>query len=151
MIIVWGFKKMQNSRALRRGRYSIEGGHYLITVATRKRYPYFLSFEHACSASKSFYQPRVTLVANTLSYVVMPDHIHWLLQLNGELLEAVRRYKSYVSLDVGERIWQDGFHDRMIRKEEDIKAVARYIVGNPLRAGLVANINHYSFWNAAWL
>ncbi|TDV87348.1 hypothetical protein BDK62_1387 [Halomonas alkaliantarctica] len=75
MIIVWGFKKMQNSRALRRGRYSIEGGHYLITVATRKRYPYFLSFEHACSASKSFYQPRVTLVANTLSYVVMPVRI----------------------------------------------------------------------------
>ncbi|TDV88241.1 transposase IS200 family protein [Halomonas alkaliantarctica] len=82
---------------------------------------------------------------------MQPDHIHWLLQLNGELSEAVRRYKSYVSLDVGERIWQDGFHDRMIRKEEDIKAVARYIVGNPLRAGLVSNINHYSFWNAAWL
>ncbi|MGE6607794.1 REP-associated tyrosine transposase [Halomonas sp. NPDC076908] len=142
---------MQKGHALRRGRYSVEGGHYLITIATQKRYPYFLTFEHACSASRNFYHPRVTKAANTLSFVVMPDHIHWLLQLNGELSEAIRRYKSYVSLAIGERIWQDGFHDRMIRQEEDLKSVARYIVGNPLRAGLATNINQYSFWNAAWL
>ncbi|GEN29455.1 hypothetical protein HVA01_31010 [Halovibrio variabilis] len=127
------------------------GGYYLVTVATQKRCPHFLTFEDACCASRSFYHPRVADSATTLSFVVMPDHIHWLLLLNGKLSEAVRCYKSYVSLGVGERIWQDGFHDRMIRQEEDLKAVARYIVGNPLRAGLVSNINHYSFWDAAWL
>lgn len=81
----------------------------------------------------------------------MPDHVHWLLQLNGNLSEAVRRYKTYVSLDIGQRIWQDGFHDRMIRKEESLKTVARYIVANPLRANLVDDIVQYSYWDAAWL
>ena len=142
---------MQKGHALRKGRNSIVGSYYLITVVTKKRNPYFLTFDNACCASRSFYHSRVSDAATTLSFVVMPDHIHWLLLLKGELSEAVRRYKSYVSIGIGERIWQDGFHDRMIRQEEDLKTVARYIVGNPLRAGLVSNINHYSFWDAAWL
>jgi hypothetical protein len=29
--------------------------------------------------------------------------------------------------------------------------VARYIVANPLRAGLVSRVGHYPFWNAVWL
>ena len=29
--------------------------------------------------------------------------------------------------------------------------VARYIVANPLRAGLVTKIGDYPFWNAVWL
>ena len=34
---------------------------------------------------------------------------------------------------------------------EDIKALSRYIVANPLRAGLVENIGEYSHWDAIWL
>ena len=32
-------------------------------------------------------------------------------------------------------IWQKGYMDRAIRREEDLVRVARYIVANPLRAG----------------
>ena len=49
------------------------------------------------------------------------------------------------------KVWQKGFHDHAIRKDEDIKAVARYIIANPLRAGLVENIGDYPFWDAVWL
>ena len=35
--------------------------------------------------------------------------------------------------------------------EEDLRAVARYIVGNPLRAGLVRNVLDYPYWNCVWL
>ncbi|GGY09626.1 hypothetical protein GCM10007160_41190 [Litchfieldella qijiaojingensis] len=48
-------------------------------------------------------------------------------------------------------IWQRGYHDRAIRDEEDIRAVARYIVANPLRAGLVNDIGQYPLWDAKWL
>ena len=35
--------------------------------------------------------------------------------------------------------------------EPDELATARYVVANPLRAGLVTSIGDYPFWDAAWL
>jgi putative transposase len=49
------------------------------------------------------------------------------------------------------RIWQDGFHDHALRKEEAVIDAARYIVANPLRAGLVGSVKDYSHWDAIWL
>lgn len=47
--------------------------------------------------------------------------------------------------------WQKGFHDHALRKEEDLTATARYIVANPLRAGLVQRVGDYPHWDAIWL
>jgi len=47
-------------------------------------------------------------------------------------------------------MWQDGFHDHAIRKEEDLADIARYVVANPLRAGLVRRIGDYSLWDSIW-
>jgi len=63
----------------------------------------------------------------------------------------VRRYKARVSLLLGQRIWQRGFHDHALRREEDLASAARYIVANPLRAGLCGKIGDYPYWNAQWL
>ena len=142
---------MKKSYMLRQGRHSIPNAHYLVTAATQRRQPVFTNFNNACCASRHFYHPRVSELATTFAFVVMPDHIHWLIQLNGDLSEAVRRYKTYVSLSIGRRIWQDGFHDRMIKDETSLKAAARYIVANPLRANLVNDIGKYGYWNAVWL
>ena len=38
-----------------------------------------------------------------------------------------------------------------LRKEEDILEIARYIVANPLRAGLVKKLNDYPLWDAIWV
>ena len=48
-------------------------------------------------------------------------------------------------------LWQRGYHDHALRKDEDIKDVARYIVANPVRAGLVARVGDYSLWDTVWL
>ena len=63
----------------------------------------------------------------------------------------MRRYKARVSVTLGQRIWQRGFHDHALRAEEDIIDAARYIVANPLRAGLCQKIGDYPYWNAQWL
>lgn len=96
--------------------------------------------------------------ASSLAWVVMPDHLHWLVQLETrELPVLMRRVKGgsarrlNARLGWSGRFWQDGFHDRAIRREEDVRAVARYVVANPLRAGLVSRIGDYPLWDAAWL
>ena len=48
-------------------------------------------------------------------------------------------------------LWQAGFHDRALRAEVDVRAAARYLVANPLRAGLVVSVGDYPYWNAIWL
>jgi len=38
-----------------------------------------------------------------------------------------------------------------LRNDEDLLDVARYVVANPVRAGLVPRVGDYPFWNAVWL
>jgi len=99
------------------------------------------------------HQPSVVSVVETLAFVVMPDHVHWLVQLKdgGGLGEAVRRFKARVSLALGCPVWQRGFHDHALRSDEDVVVAARYIVANPVRAGLVQRSGDYSHWDAVWV
>lgn len=88
----------------------------------------------------------------------MPDHWHGLVELReGDISRVVARYKALVSSAVkrssGRKspVWQKSFQDRALRKDDDIVAAARYLVANPLRAGLVDRIGNYPYWNAVWL
>ena len=144
--------------ALRRGRFSLPGQVYHVTAATLQRRPWFSNFDVACEVVRAFHQPAVRADATLLAWVLMPDHLHWLVRLNsGALGEHVRRMKSRSAIGVNKlrnnsgRFWQQGFHDHALRREEDLKDVARYIVANPLRAGLVKKLADYPFWNAVWL
>jgi REP element-mobilizing transposase RayT len=94
-----------------------------------------------------------------MAWVLMPDHVHWMLQL-GESMglgEAVNRLKSASARRLNRRmgqqgtIWARAFHDRALRREDDLKVMARYLVANPVRAGLVERVGDYPFWDAVWL
>ena len=137
-------------RRLRGGRISEPGRIYLITTVTLGRKPLFADFQLARRVIRALRsQPNDAL---TLAFVLMPDHLHWLVQLeSGDLPTVVGRLKAESARSVGKPIWQRGFHDRMARKEDDIRAMARYLIANPLRAGLVEDIGQYPHWDAVWL
>ena len=146
--------------ALRRGRISLPGQPYLVTTVTYGRKPLFLDFERACIAARALEFPYGDEVLRSLCWVVMPDHIHWLLSVEKKksISEIMRGFKTYVAKRFnstddapGRRVWQPGFHDHALRGEENLRDTARYIVANPLRANLVDDIGDYPFWNAAWL
>ena len=67
------------------------------------------------------------------------------------LSQCVQRLKSLSSKALQSALWQKGFHDRAVRKEEDLAAIARYIVYNPVRAGLVHKVGAYPHWDAVWI
>jgi len=52
---------------------------------------------------------------------------------------------------LGQPVWQRGFHDHAVRREEDLQALARYVVANPVRAGLVQRTGLYPHWDAIWV
>ena len=94
-----------------------------------------------------------------LAWVLMPDHVHWMVQLGTKtsLSHSVNRLKSASARRLNQylgregSVWANAFHDRALRREDDLKAMARYVVANPLRAGLVEKVGNYPFWDAVWL
>ncbi|MGD8571312.1 MAG: transposase [Gammaproteobacteria bacterium] len=141
------------SHALRKGRVSITNQIYSITAVTHERNHYFSDFNSARTLINILRSHEQTGDAYTLCFVVMPDHFHWLMQLQNQkdLSATIQSVKSMTSKRLGFPVWQKGFHDRAIRHEEDLVDIARYIVANPIRAGLVNSIKEYPHWDAIWL
>lgn len=146
-------------RALRRGRSGLPWHAYLVTTTAFERRTWFADFNAACAASRCFEDERILSGTRMLAWVLMPDHAHWLLQLGGtaDLSGTVNRLKSASARSANRvlgrsgPLWQRAFHDHALRAEDDLPAIARYVVANPVRAGLVQRAWDYPFWNALWL
>ena len=76
-------------------------------------------------------------------YVVMPNHIHLLLQINTDadgramlaptISRVVQQMKGIVTKQIGRTIWQKLFHDHVIRSEKDYLKIWEYIDNNPAK------------------
>ena len=145
---------------LRKGRYSEQQRAYFVTtvLAERER-RYFADFSCARLVVAEMRALHDDEVVCSLAWVIMPDHIHWLFQLKeGMVLSAaVKRFKTRSARRVNDylhrqgTLWQKAFYDHAVRKDEDVQGIARYIVANPLRAGLVEHVGDYPLWDAVWL
>ena len=152
-------RKPPGTRALRRGRFSESGRIYHVTTRTADEQRFFADFQSARSVVAALRHESTADRTRTLAFVVMPDHLHWLLQLTSgvALHRTVNNVKAHSARAVNvlrQRsgpVWQRGFHDRAIRRDDDLPAVARYIIQNPVRAGLVSRVGEYPHWDAVWL
>ncbi len=149
---------MPHSQTLRHGRHSAQGQSYLLTTNTSQRQPIFADLHCARALIRNMRRCTQAGMLDSLAWVVMPDHLHWLITLQtAQLHQLMRSLKAGTSMDLhrsGQHhgpVWQSGFHDHALRREEDIRAIARYIVANPLRAGLCARVTDYPHWDAIWL
>jgi REP element-mobilizing transposase RayT len=142
-----------HGKDLRKGRVSLPGQVYHVTTVTLDRKPVFADLRPARMLINALREAQARGEATTLAFVVMPDHMHWLLQLEAgtSLSSLVGAVKAVTAHGLGGRTWQSGFHDHVLRQEEDLAKLARYIVANPLRAGLVQRIGDYPHWDAVWL
>lgn len=149
-------KPQIGQRQLRVGRRSYSGCFYLITSATKDRVPVFENDEIAKAAIEGFSVPKLLKDSLLFSWVLMPDHAHWLLQLGSydSISTLVGKMKS-ASARLAHRaghcgqVWQAGFHERRIMDQEELPAFAQYIAQNPQRAGLVKHNEIYPYWSGA--
>ncbi|WP_339547370.1 REP-associated tyrosine transposase [Pseudomonas sp. RA_35y_Pfl2_P32] len=143
---------------LRIGRYAETSRIYLLTTNTLHRAPVFRDFTLGRLVLDQFRNAQNLGFANSLAWVVMPDHFHWLIELQrGALSALMQKTKSMSTKAVKQStgrttgLWQRGFHDRALRREEGLVKLARYVVANPLRAGLVEKLGDYPLWDAIWV
>jgi len=141
-----------HTRNLRKGRHSIPSQAYLLTTVAHLRKPVFMNFRYARCALLGMRYHDLRGDAQTLAGIVMPDHVHWLVYLTGRISldSLMRQYKSGVARRIhaiggirAKRLWQAGYHDHAVRREEDMVELVTYIIANPMRVGMVERVEEY--------
>jgi REP-associated tyrosine transposase len=93
-------------------------------------------------------EERFALVA----YCFMPDHVHLLVEGKSEgsdckrFISRAKQYSGfYYRKEFGRPLWQRYGFEHVLRGEDVTLVVARYIVNNPVRAGLVDDCRDYPY------
>lgn len=141
-------------RQLRKGRQSIPGAYYSVTLSTLKREPILANAEIACIIFECFNWLETVVRINWICIMVMPDHVHAVFQLGNthSLSSVIKSFKNYtakqINIHLGRsgQLWQRAYYDHGIRKDESLIAVIRYCYENPVRCGLVTQARDYPYW-----
>ncbi|ETI58495.1 REP-associated tyrosine transposase [Marinomonas profundimaris] len=145
---------------LRKGRRSEPNREYFITFNTLDRIPHFNDFSVARLFCQQIEANQKHHKCAWLTWVLMPDHFHGLVKLNNHsstLPTIIGNLKGTSAFEINKHLkkngslWQSSFYDRALRAEDDRLNIARYIIANPLRRGLVKNVKDYPFWDSVYL
>ena len=86
------------------------------------------------------------------AYCLMPDHLHGVCEVtssDGSFVTFVSAFKQRSGFafarQAGQRLWQESFFERHLRADEDMARVARYVLENPVRAGLAVRPQDYPY------
>lgn len=142
-----------HQNCLRIGRHSKGGLSYFVTSVTKDRSPLFLNSQVALTVLDALkwldQRHRIILVVA----VVMPDHLHFIAQLNDKTLSQVMHsLKSYtaneINKNLGRRgsIWERQYYESGIRCEKALMNKVEYCLNNPERRGLVEDFREYPYW-----
>jgi len=134
-------KPRRKKARLHQAVYAQPGTVALLTTCTASRRPIFTDTEIGRLHGENW---------RILGFCVMPDHVHLLaFNINGSLLDLMRLFKGRTAKglrgDVPGTLWQRGFHDHLLRRNEDIHQTLLYMFENPVRAGLMAEWTQYAW------
>ena len=125
---------------------------YFLTICTLDRHRAFVEPDAAADVALQLSHTSEGECFSVPAYCLMPDHFHALLEGNradANLPRFVKLFKQRSSFHskcrTGIVLWQRGYFEHVLRAEEDSVDVARYILNNPVRAGLVARPEEYPF------
>ena len=132
-------------------------GLYFITICTKNR-EHLLG--HISNESHVIYDAgmMIELVWQNLpnyyggiethDFVVMPNHVHGIIELKNsdlELSEIVRRFKTFTTYNYingvydyqwksfSKKLWQRNYHEHIIRSDASLEKLQHYIWNNPLK------------------
>jgi REP element-mobilizing transposase RayT len=78
-----------------------------------------------------------------LAWSVMPNHVHVVFEPHQQVDRIIHSWKSYTAKAANRilrrdgHFWQEDYWDRLIRNPRELERTIRYVVENPLRAGLI--------------
>ena len=121
----------------------------LITICAETREPVFGEIDASLVPPSTYLSPLGNLVRQAIceiethyanvkvdTWSILPDHVHLLLRLETttqdppSISRIIRLFKSAVTKAAGKTVWQKGFHDHIIRTEDDYQNAWNYVTFN---------------------
>ncbi|PIP28508.1 MAG: transposase [Candidatus Moranbacteria bacterium CG23_combo_of_CG06-09_8_20_14_all_35_22] len=158
-------QKYKNKKQYRCKNYDYsQSGYYFVTICTKNREMFFGDVKNeemklseiGLVAEKFWKETSVRFsIVNLNEYVVMPNHIHGIIEIGDDGRNAPRRVptgiqpliknslssiinhfkgnvKKYCNKNNLEYFaWQPRFHDRIIRNDGELNRIREYIINNP--------------------
>lgn len=139
------YKTFGKTRSLRLKDFHYKGPYiYFITSTTQNRSKVFLDYSFGKAVIQHLRGVRLKADCKIFVYCIMPDHMHILLSpsensknLSG-VVQEIKGGSTKIFWKSGGKgkLWQQGFYDHIVRKQEDLKEIAIYILNNPVRKGI---------------
>ncbi len=125
--------------------FNYVGGHaYHLIFTTRNRLPRFQEGCVVASCAECLATSAARYGFEVVAYCFMPNHLHLL--VTGDDHAHLVRFAQHFKQATGYRhrgLWQRSYYDHVLRQEAALEDVARYIWGNPIRAGMVEDMMDY--------
>jgi putative transposase len=125
---------------------------YFLTFCTNGRHRLFGNPEVVAVVWSQILRSAAQEQFAVVAYCFMPDHLHLLVEARSQnancraFIKLAKQLAGFhYATTFGGRLWQRYGFERVLRADEATLIVARYIVENPLRAGLVAKPESYPF------
>lgn len=138
--------KLPVRKRIRLARPTYDGWQaFAVTACTTHRRKTFVPAENVDEAIGALDDATTKFETHVLAYCFMPDHVHLLLEgrCQTNMMDFVKLFKQLAGYRfkqrTGQKLWQKGYHDRIVRLEEDLVDYAGYIFANPVRKGLVSD------------
>ncbi len=125
---------------------------YFITIVSNRKIPVFRN--RKITRKIIFILKKISEKYKFLiwAYCFMPEHLHLLIEGQREdsdmkkFISMFKQKSSYVHKEkTDKRLWQQNYYEHILRKNEDAKNVAKYILENPVRRGLTEKFVDYPF------
>ncbi len=111
-----------------------QDGYYFVTICTYKQKPNIAKHKDLVKQIL-FSQPKRFNGLNIDWYILMPTHIHVIFVFEAvkkSLSEVVRVFKAKVTHKAAQRFWQRNYYEHIIRNENALYNIRKYIEENPL-------------------
>jgi len=127
-------------------------GAYFITICTEKRQRVLeIPLMRTAVFEQWHHLPQHFPSVRLDSFVIMPDHVHGILWLDGSVKDAPtlgrvigafkawvtiawRHYHREAKIPCLSHLWQRDYYEHLIRNDEDLELTREYILNNPLKA-----------------
>ena len=148
-----GLVPSRKSPRLKDFNYAQANAVFFITLCSLNKKQVFVKDDFNTEVMKCIKNERKQIGHAIYVFCLMPDHLHLLLspletgipvpQFMGGLSSLITRLSWRYSFTG--RLLQRSFYDHVIRKDEDLRGIAEYILNNPVRRGLVEEWHDYLY------
>lgn len=134
---------------LTRGRISIPGARYFVTICEQNRKPVFVTAHQLSTMVNITHRIITGADATLIGACAMPDHLHLVFELGNRLSldRLISKFKTLTRehLPSGTS-WQRNYFEHRLRPDETVGGYALYLFLNPYRARLIRHDEEWPGW-----